>query len=542
MSPTDNASLASSMAAATAHVYNTSANSRPASIVSSRRSSLDTAHVATPRSGSIGGTPLSFEAMVIRFLTLLDLDASEIPGSAPPFPLASAPISHANTQRHTLLHLAAVLGFHRLSAFLIARGIDLESPDRNGFTALHFAALYGRVAITRQLLDAGAASYAMNRARKTAHDIARDRDDVDVEELFLRSRTTPTMTPRRQLSSSTLSRPGTPISLYAKSDSENEHGWNGSQEDDSAWDSSDEDEEDEDIERGLSRNASIVSLHHLLDVEAASRANTAAFDPGEEEDEDGVVMMRPTRGWLSRVNPTVIFPGNAKPKRTKDTLPSSAVWERVPGLSVAGEAWEKMGLPLMPDVMVFPTIPTGFSPKNWMGGNAVEGVVEVAGVEAEGEKSKDWKSLYGPWWQGKARRISSPPPPMYSPTDALALPAPTPPVPSTSTVPLIDRSLATAPPLTTAPPLKAHVKAKIQRRVGYAPEEISDSVVQSYLHHEEKMKNLKNDKMLYLFWAPILFRTFPSAILSSSLTLTSLVHRSCTRLGVVFFVRVVRSS
>ena len=323
----------------------------------------------------------------------------------------------------------------------------------------------------------------------------------------MRSRTTPTMTPRRQLSS-TLSRPGTPISLYARSDSEDEHGWNGSQEDDSAWDSSDEDEEDEDIERGLSRNASIVSLHHLLDVEAAAKANAAGLD-SEDEDENveedaGVVMMRPTRGWLSRVNPTVIFPGTAKPKRSKEVVPSSAVWEKVPGLAVAGEAWEKLGLPLMPDVMVFPTIPTGFSPKSWIGGNPVEGVLEVAGVEGEGEKSKDWKSLYGPWWQGKARRISSPPPPMYSPTDALALPTPTPPVPSTSTIPSIDHVLA------TAPPLKAHVKAKIQRRVGYVPEEISDSVVQSYLHHEEKMKNLKHDKMLYLFWAPILFRTSPS--------------------------------
>ena len=505
MSPTDNASLASSMAAATAHVYNhTSSTSRPASIVSSRRSSFDVSHSAPPRmSSSTGGTPLSFEAMVIRFLTLLDLDPSEIPGSAPSFPLASAPISHANAQRHTLLHLAAVLGFHRLSAFLIARGIDLESPDRNGFTALHFAALYGRVAITRQLLDAGAASYARNRAGKTAHDIARDRDDVDVEELFLRTRTTPTMTPRRQLSS-TLSRPGTPISLYARTDSEDECAWNGSQEDDSTWDSSDEDSEDEDIERGLSRNASIVSLHHLLDVEAAARAivSDSEEEEDEEEEEDRAVIMRPTRGWLSRVNPTVIFPSaSLKPKQAKESPPSSAVWEKVPGLAVAGGAWEKLGLPLMPDVMVFPT---GFSPKNWIGGTTVEGVVEIAGAgagaESEGEKSKDWKSLYGPWWQSK-RRISSPPPPMYSPTDVLAMPAPTPPVPSTSTAPPVVL------PLRAAPPLKAQVKAKIQRRVGYAPDDISDDLVQSYLHHEEKMKNLKNDKMLYLFWAPILFRT-----------------------------------
>lgn len=485
-SPTDNSGLMLSMAAATAAVLHPPANSR----TSSRRSSIDL---------SASNTPLNFEAIVIRFLSLLDLDPSEIPGSTP-LPLASgSPISHANKQRHTLLHLAAVLGFHRLSQFLIARGIDLESPDKNGFTALHFAALYGRVAIARQLLDAGAASYARNGAGKTAHEIARDRDDVDVEELFLRSRPAPVGVPRRASSGETYSRassvPGTPASGYARSVSSDwDDETHASEEDDSQFDESDEETDDEDIERGLSRNASFVSLHHLLEMEAAVAVSNARSVESDAEEEEELLATRsrsrPKMSWLTR--PTVIFPA-AKQEKDSTGVATTAVWATPP---IAPGAWEKMALqfPLIPELIAFPTLPA--FPTAWLGGKK-----ESTSTVQREEKGKDWKSLR-PWWATKTPRTSSPPPPMYSPTDALQ---PAVVVASTSAPPAV---LAPAPPPTTGPaPLKAQVKAKIQRRVGYAPEDISDSVVQSYLHHERKMKNLKHDKMLYIFWLPILLRT-----------------------------------
>lgn len=215
--PTDTEGLFSRMNAATASVYSSPAPSRPSSRAHSRRASIvtlangssspntSTATLPLPYTGP-GGETRNFEGTVIKFLSLLDLDPSLIPGSAPSLPLAQPPISHSNAQEHTLLHLATVLGFHRLVQFLLARNVDIDSPDRNGFTALHFAALYGRVAICRQLIDAGAHPAMRNLAGKTPLDIAEDRDDVDVAEILQRARpsflhrpsnsTSPATTPR----------------------------------------------------------------------------------------------------------------------------------------------------------------------------------------------------------------------------------------------------------------------------------------------------------------------------------------------------------
>ncbi|GAA5872710.1 hypothetical protein JCM8547_006321 [Rhodosporidiobolus lusitaniae] len=196
--PTDTASLAATLNAAASSVYATPAASR----AGSRRSSVDVSSssptsstLSLPGTVSISTETRNFQDIVIKFLSLLDLDPSLIPGSAPSLPSSHPPISHANTtQGHTLLHLATVLGFHRLVAFLLAREIALDAQDRNGNTALHFAALYGRVAIARLLLDAGARVGARNKAGRTAMEIARERDDVDVEEL-LRARMAAMATP-----------------------------------------------------------------------------------------------------------------------------------------------------------------------------------------------------------------------------------------------------------------------------------------------------------------------------------------------------------
>ncbi|KAM0790167.1 hypothetical protein ACM66B_005486 [Microbotryomycetes sp. NB124-2] len=191
----DTASLMQHLHMAASSVQTTPTTSRPSSRTHSRRSSLsslsgassDVAPPPLPYTSADGETR-NFESVVIKFLSLLDLDASQIPGAAPSLPSSSPPISHANAQRHNLLHLATVLGFHRLAQFLIARGIEVDAADRNGFTPLHFAALYGRVAITRLLLEAGADLDRRNLAGRSAEAIARMRDDVDVEDVLIRAR------------------------------------------------------------------------------------------------------------------------------------------------------------------------------------------------------------------------------------------------------------------------------------------------------------------------------------------------------------------
>lgn len=140
-----------------------------------------------------GGSTRDFQAMILKVLAMLDVDYSD---SSPDLP--ANPVNHTNDQKHTLLHLAAVLGFHRLVSWLIERDASLDVQDKHGYTPLHLAALCGRVTITRQLLQAGAIHDIKNIAGQTPVDIARDRDQIDVEALFTRH------TPSRSASSASL--------------------------------------------------------------------------------------------------------------------------------------------------------------------------------------------------------------------------------------------------------------------------------------------------------------------------------------------------
>lgn len=310
--PTDTASLAATLDAAARSVYPTPTTSR----ASSRRSSFsDSPNASTTSLSSLpavaSGETRNFEGIVIKFLSLLDLDPSLIPGAAPSLPSTHPPISHVNNQQHTLLHLATLLGFHRLVAFLLQRGIAVDMPDRNGYTALHFAALYGRVAIARLLVEGGASVDARVNDGRTPLDIARDREDIDVEELLLvkgattsPTQVTPTMSVSRQqfvttspvsharptpsASSAAFGRRSSLASAFAE-DSASDNGededepWSvESDEFPSDWtvsdeegDSSDGDSEEEEVDLwtwSRSRNASTISLQYLLEAEAETRA------------------------------------------------------------------------------------------------------------------------------------------------------------------------------------------------------------------------------------------------------------------------------
>ena len=56
----------------------------------------------------------------------------------------------------SLLHLAASLGFHTLVRELIEHGAGVDQRDGNGYTALYYSTLYGRVLCSQLLVLAGA--------------------------------------------------------------------------------------------------------------------------------------------------------------------------------------------------------------------------------------------------------------------------------------------------------------------------------------------------------------------------------------------------
>lgn len=64
-------------------------------------------------------------------------------------------VSMVNAQGHTMLHLAAMLGFGKLALALLDLGCFADATDKNGYTALHYAALYGHENVARILLEDG---------------------------------------------------------------------------------------------------------------------------------------------------------------------------------------------------------------------------------------------------------------------------------------------------------------------------------------------------------------------------------------------------
>ncbi|BGP01814.1 hypothetical protein RTG_01799 [Rhodotorula toruloides ATCC 204091] len=548
--PTDTASLAATLDAAARSVYPTPATSR----ASSRRSSFsDSPNASTSSLPSLpavaSGETRNFEGIVIKFLSLLDLDPSLIPGAAPSLPSTRPPISYANGQQHTLLHLATLLGFHRLVSFLLQRGIAVDMPDRNGYTALHFAALYGRVTIARLLLEGGASINVRVNDGRTALDIARDRDDIDVEELLLArgattspSQVTPTMSSagRQQLvsvspahsvrvvpsaSSAAFGRRSSLASSFAEDSTSDEEDdddepwsvesdefpsdWTVSDEEGDSWD--EEAEEEVDLRTwSRSRNASTVSLQYLLEAEAETRVErrTPRSRQVSLPDEDDIPPGQPILAQPRPVKPT--SSASWLSQKLKPSVPPSlnklqpiagvtGVWERAKA--------NRFGVPQMhmPELTAFPAMPAALT-RHISGGSitkrrraATVGEPQLAtgdGEETEGELSpspgRDWRSaFYAPqWWHAKT---PSSPPPQYTPSDTLsALPVDEKSPPSTSTA--VSRS----------PPKAAPVRSRMRRRFSATSSASDETDAETDAGSVMGEVSRTADWMLWVFWMPVL--------------------------------------
>ena len=115
---------------------------------------------------------------IINFLSSLDKHA---PGSF----RRSGTVNHRNVAEQTLLHLAVVMGFHRLVRRLILMGASLDLQDSNGFTPLAFASLCGQAACARVLIEAGAAYDRPTAFGEMPLDLAKLGDREEVEALLL---------------------------------------------------------------------------------------------------------------------------------------------------------------------------------------------------------------------------------------------------------------------------------------------------------------------------------------------------------------------
>ncbi|WWC68610.1 uncharacterized protein I206_102540 [Kwoniella pini CBS 10737] len=120
----------------------------------------------------------SLQSTVINFLASIDENA---PGSL----RASGVINHKNDAKQTLLHIATVMGFHRLVRRLIVVGAHLDIQDINGYTPLAFAALCGRNLCARVLVEAGASYDRPTAYGEMPLDLAKYSEHSQVEALLL---------------------------------------------------------------------------------------------------------------------------------------------------------------------------------------------------------------------------------------------------------------------------------------------------------------------------------------------------------------------
>ena len=147
----------------------------------SSRSSPQDGGLSTPGSdtSSIEGKPTQdLQATVITFLANIDENA---PGSL----RRSGAINHRNGAQQTMLHIATVMGYHRLVRRLVVIGAHLDLQDVNGYTALGLASLMGKTTCVRVLIEAGASYDRPTAFGEMPLDLAKIGEHASVEALLL---------------------------------------------------------------------------------------------------------------------------------------------------------------------------------------------------------------------------------------------------------------------------------------------------------------------------------------------------------------------
>ncbi|KAH9839336.1 uncharacterized protein C8Q71DRAFT_806502 [Rhodofomes roseus] len=115
---------------------------------------------------SRAGNNGDFERVLLDFLSILDHSIGKAGFSD------MAAISHPTPSGQTLLHLATMAKFPTLVEFLVSHGVDVDARDKNGCTALYCAATVRSAECARVLLRAGADTEVVDALGKTPSEIA----------------------------------------------------------------------------------------------------------------------------------------------------------------------------------------------------------------------------------------------------------------------------------------------------------------------------------------------------------------------------------
>ncbi|KAJ4468115.1 hypothetical protein J3R30DRAFT_1674956 [Lentinula aciculospora] len=432
------------------------------------------------------GDSEDFESLITNFLKLID---TPVDHPSAQVVSASRALSHTTKSGQSLLHLAAFLGYGAIVEFLLKHGIDMELRDRNGYTALHFASMAGSRDCIAKLLKAGADREIVNALGKTAEEIATKGKGkkVSFEEIL--------------------------EEIFDAQDIV-------SDDEEAEWGDAEEDAEEKPAvtsrrrakmdrrarrSRAASRKASREELRGHHTSKAPNMSPLTTHLPTDEKKENDVAAAPDEKQALSFIDmlqrTMAQLPG--APQLPFPHFPHAMPWEALHQLNP------------IPFPMVFP-VAVPLLP-GWLSGEHrqdqddadTDAVADNVGkLVGPFKAAQEWRVLWEKWlahvpWQA----TEMPPPPQYTPRATPAEEELSPPTTSTASelVRRVSSGVSESESLAVPLPVASGSRPSqdVRRRYDYNAVSVTDQEVNAYAY-QPKPQQKKHDRMLLLFWLPIL--------------------------------------
>ncbi|CAG8436235.1 7106_t:CDS:10 [Funneliformis caledonium] len=433
----------------------------------------------------------NFEAHIITTISLLDVLETEHDS-----------ISLQNRQQHTMLHIAAMLGYTRLCSVLIDRGIDLNLQDKYGFTALHYAAWTGREEIVRILITAGSGDIIPNINDQYAIDLAISRNFDEIVAIINDHRLHDSGVSEQTEESinDKQNHETTPNISWVDSATANDLLLNKSEEDDGIV------------------NAEVVDKKNIKQPFSEMATDLASASTIWLQ-KTFAHMHMPTIGKPSQINiplpyikmPNLQMPNLQMPYLQNFSSPKFSTMNFGTNLSIP-----RPSMPSMPSLNMnieFPTLPMVTFPAIIPSG-FTSFVRDEKSMANGGDMSEMNMAQY---YKNKWLRQDQPVQQEQSPKEvgqgfgrfgySWPFYGSQPVVPMYHHEPEEPRAPSPSPPANIS---------RVSRKVGYDLSSLNDEQIARVEHHDEKYKRLKKDKMLFLFWVPVFFVMIALAVMKYS--------------------------